>query len=333
MLPFIYEILEFLLKSVIIVTSIVIVLSFLVSLAMKQKMNDSKFKFTDLGKKLKKDSDSLKQKMLSKKEAKVLLKEKKKEEKKEQKSATETKKPKLFVLDFEGDIKASSVGSLRKCITQVISIADKEKDEVLLRIESPGGQVSGYGLAASELDRLKSSGIKLNVSVDKVAASGGYLMACVADNILAAPFAIVGSIGVVAGMPNFHKLLKKYDIDYEVLTAGKFKRTLTVLGENTEEGKEKFLDQLEQIHALFKDFVNKHRPSLNMDEVGTGEYWFGNDALKKNLVDTIQTSEDFILSKVNSHLIFELEYKEKQKLSEKLAEVAQAHLFKEPGIF
>ncbi len=331
MLPFLAEIGLFLLKSIIIVASIIIVMSFIVSLALKQKMNETKFKFTDLSKKLKKQSDALKEQMLSKKEAKSLQKEKKKELKKESKSSEQ--KPKLFVLDFEGDIKASSVGALRKCVTQVISIADKEKDEVLLRIESPGGQVSGYGLAASELDRLKKSGIKLNVSVDKVAASGGYLMACVADQILAAPFAIVGSIGVVAGMPNFHKFLKKHDIDYNVLTAGKFKRTLTVFGENTEEGKEKFLEQLEQIHRLFKTFVNTHRPSLNMDDVGTGEYWFGNDALEKKLVDKIQTSEDFILDKVDSHKVYELEYKEKQKLSEKLAEAAQATFFKEPSVF
>jgi serine protease SohB len=190
--------------------------------------------------------------------------------------------------------------------------------------------VSGYGLAASELARVRNAGIPLTVAVDKVAASGGYLMSCVANKILAAPFAVVGSIGVVAGMPNFNKLLKKNDIDYDVLTAGKYKRTLTMFGENTPEGREKFLGQLEQIHSLFKKFVNQYRPELDMEKVGTGDYWFGEDALNMGLVDRITTSEDYLLECKSKKEIFHLEHKEKQKLTDKLMQAASAKLRQSP---
>ncbi len=326
MIEFLSVIAIFFIKAVVIVGSIIIVFSFLASLALKGKMSEEGFKITNISKRLRKTLNDLKADMLTGKEAKKLGKAQKKEEKKNQKNNKSPEK-RLFVLDFNGDIKASAADSLRKCVTQVIGLADPKKDEVLIRLESPGGMVSGYGLAASELARLRQENINLTVSVDKVAASGGYLMSCVANKIIAAPFAIVGSIGVVAGMPNFHKLLKKNSIDYDVLTAGKYKRTLTMLGENTEEGKEKFIDQLEQIHSLFKKFVNKFRPSLDMEKVGTGEYWFGEDALNLGLIDEIDTSEDYLLKMNKDHEIFHLEFKEKQKLSEKLMQaITQSYL-------
>ena len=329
MLEFALELALFLIKAVIIVGSVLIIISSLAALALKQKLSAKKFKFTNLSKKFNKTSADLKRQMLSDKEAKADGKLEKKKAKQEKKKNSPCKS-KLFVLDFNGDVKASSAESLRQCVTQILSLADPKNDEVLVRLESPGGMVSGYGLAASELARLRQADLKLTVAVDKVAASGGYLMSCVADKILAAPFAVVGSIGVVAGMPNFNKLLKKNDIDYNVLTAGKYKRTLTVFGENTEEGKEKFVEQLEQIHDLFKKFVNKYRPSLDMEKVGTGEYWFGEDAMNMGLVDSITTSEDYLLEQMKEREVFHLEHKEKQKLVEKLAESATAFLQKSP---
>jgi len=328
---FALELALFLVKAVIIVGSILIVLSSLAALALKQKLSEKKFKFTNLSKKFKKTSNTLKKQMLSDKDRKALDKKEKRDSKAEKKSSPNS--PKLFVLDFNGDVKASSADALRKCVTQILSVADIKQDEVLVRLESPGGMVSGYGLAASELARLRQADLKLTVAVDKVAASGGYLMSCVADHIIAAPFAIVGSIGVVAGMPNFHKLLKKNDIDYDVLTAGKYKRTLTVFGENTEEGREKFIDQLEQIHNLFKKFVGKYRPSLDMEKVGTGEYWFGEDALNIGLVDHITTSEDYLLEQMKTKEVFHLEYKEKQKLVEKVMDSAATLFYKSPFEF
>lgn len=201
--------------------------------------------------------------------------------------------PSRFVLDFKGDIAASQVEQLRQEITALLSIATK-KDEVVVRLESPGGSVNGYGLAAAQLQRIRDKHIPLTVCIDQVAASGGYLMACVAHRIIAAPFAIIGSIGVVAQMPNFHRWLKKNNIDVELLTAGEYKRTLTLFGENTEAGRKKFQSDLEKIHAIFRSYVLANRQNLDMNEVATGEHWLAVDAIDLGLVDHLQTSDDYL---------------------------------------
>ena len=216
-----------------------------------------------------------------------------------------------FVLDFKGDIGATQVESLRNEISAILSIATP-KDEVILRLESPGGAVSGYGLAASQLERLRSKGIPLTVCIDKVAASGGYLMACVANKILAAPFAIIGSIGVVAQLPNFHRWLKKNDIDVEVLTAGEYKRTLTLLGENTEKGRKKFQEDLEKIHTVFRNYVLNNREQLNIEEVATGEHWLAKDAITLALIDELQTSDDYLRNNNDKFNTFSLTIRQKQ---------------------
>lgn len=213
---------------------------------------------------------------------------------------------------------------MRKEIDAILALANPQKDEVLLKLESPGGIVHGYGLAASQLQRLKSHQIPLTVAVDQVAASGGYMMACVANKIVAAPFAVIGSIGVVAQVPNIHRLLKKHDIDVDVMTAGEYKRTVTLVGENTEKGKQKFQQELEETHQLFKQFVAEHRPQLNMDEVATGEHWFGQQALKLNLVDEIATSDDLILSAVKNKEVIEVIYRQKKKLAQRVGEQVES---------
>ncbi|MFA0683529.1 protease SohB, partial [Vibrio splendidus] len=201
------------------------------------------------------------------------------------------REPHLFVLDFNGSIDAKEVASLREEVTAVLAVA-REGDEVLLKLESGGGMVHGYGLASSQLNRIKAAGLPLTISVDKVAASGGYMMACIADKIVSAPFAIVGSIGVIAQLPNFNKLLKKHDIEFEQLTAGEYKRTLTMFGENSDKAREKFKEELEETHGLFKDFIRDHRPALDLEKVATGEHWFGTQAHELGLVDEISTSDD-----------------------------------------
>ena len=237
------------------------------------------------------------------------------------KSADETadgdKKGRVFVLDFRGDIRASAVSSLRREITAVLSLAE-ESDEVLVRLESGGGMVHAYGLASSQLQRVKDRGITLTVCVDKIAASGGYMMACVASKLLAAPFAIIGSIGVVAQIPNFHRLLKKHEVDFELVTAGEYKRTLTMFGENTEKGREKFIEEIEDIHLLFKEFVKQHRPQVEIEEVATGEIWFGQRALDMLLIDELVTSDEYIVNACENSDVFEVKYKEKKSLPEKL---------------
>ncbi len=227
------------------------------------------------------------------------------------------KKARLFVLDFRGDIRASAVSSLRREITAVLSLAE-ESDEVLVRLESGGGMVHAYGLASSQLQRVKDRGITLTVCVDKIAASGGYMMACVASKLLAAPFAIIGSIGVVAQIPNFHRLLKKHEVDFELVTAGEYKRTLTMFGENTEKGREKFIEEIEDIHLLFKQFVKQHRPQIEIEEVATGEIWFGQRSLDMLLIDELVTSDEYIVNACENSDVFEVKYKEKKSLPEKL---------------
>ncbi|WP_264877092.1 protease SohB [Vibrio agarivorans] len=231
------------------------------------------------------------------------------------------REPHLFVLDFNGSIDAREVASLREEITSVLSVA-REGDEVLVRLESGGGMVHAYGLASSQLDRIKAAGLPLTISVDKVAASGGYMMACIADKIVSAPFAIVGSIGVIAQLPNFNKLLKKYDIEYEQLTAGEYKRTLTMFGENTDKARDKFKQELEETHGLFKDFIRERRPELDLEQVATGEHWFGTTAKEKGLVDEINTSDDLIVAACKEKTVLCVRYVQKKKITDKLVGVA-----------
>ncbi|MCG3861705.1 protease SohB [Psychrobacter sp. Ps5] len=258
------------------------------------------------------------------KKAKQALKVKNKSKNKKNNS---DEKQQVFVLDFDGDIKATAVKHLREEISTLISTANKG-DEVVVRLESGGGLVHGYGLAAAQLSRLKDAGLKLTVCVDKVAASGGYMMACVADNIVAAPFAIIGSIGVVSQLPNFHKWLKNHDVDYEMFTAGDYKRTVTVFGENDAEDRAKYQEELEQTHELFKHFVNTYRPTLDVAKVATGEHWYGEDALKLNLIDSLQTSDSYILERMENNEVYALHSRQKPTLAEKLglSQAAEATL-------
>lgn len=233
----------------------------------------------------------------------------------------EAAKPRVYVLDFKGSMDAHEVSSLREEITAVLAVARAE-DQVVLRLESPGGVVHGYGLASSQLQRLRDKQIPLTVAVDKVAASGGYMMACVADKIVAAPFSIIGSIGVVAQIPNFNRFLKNKDIDVELHTAGQYKRTLTLLGENTEEGRQKFREDLNDTHQLFKSFVHQMRPSLDIEQVATGEHWYGTQALEKGLVDQVGTSDDLLLGLMEGRELVGVRYTRKKKLMERFTNSA-----------
>ncbi|OTG86433.1 protease SohB [Acinetobacter sp. ANC 4558] len=225
---------------------------------------------------------------------------------------------KIYVLDFKGDTAASAVENLREEITLVLATAKAGRDKIIVRLESPGGMVHSYGLAAAQLVRLRDAGFYLSICVDKVAASGGYMMACIGSEILSAPFAILGSIGVVAQLPNFNRLLKENKIDFELYTAGQYKRTVTMFGENTPEGKEKFEEELQQTHLLFKNFVEKYRPQLNVEQVATGEHWYGKDAKELNLVDRLQTSDELLLSLIPKHDVYMIETRKKPTLGEKL---------------
>lgn len=253
------------------------------------------------------------------KKAKQALKAKAKSKKKNK----DNEDAQVYVLDFNGDMQASAVQHLREEISTLISTA-KKGDEVIIRLESPGGVVHGYGLAAAQLVRLKDAGLRLTVCVDKVAASGGYMMACVADKIIAAPFAVIGSIGVVSQLPNFHKWLKNHDVDYEMFTAGDYKRTVTVFGENDAADRAKYQEELEQTHELFKHFVSTYRPALDVAKIATGEHWYGEDALKLKLIDSLQTSDSYILEVMEEHQVYALHSRQKPSFAEKLGFAAAA---------
>jgi len=238
---------------------------------------------------------------------KKAFKQYQKAEKAREKQREKAERRRVFVLNFHGDIRAAAVASLREEVTALLTVV-KPEDEVVLRLESAGGLVHSYGLAAAQLLRIRERQVRLTVAVDKVAASGGYMMACVAYRILAAPFAIVGSIGVVAQLPNFNRLLKKHDIDFEQFTAGEFKRTVTLFGENNEQGRRKFQEEIEDTHELFKTFVRTHRPTVDLEQAATGEHWFGARALETRLVDELRTSDDYLLAASNDADVYEVTY-------------------------
>lgn len=317
----------FLAKAITVVIAIVLVIAAAGGAAIKnkgqhkremkvEKVNDRLTEFKETLEHAVLDKDSIKQ--LKKDVAAQEKADKKKLKASAKTGATLKVKPRVYVLDFKGDIKASAVEAFRDAVTSVLQVVNADKDEVVVRLESPGGMVHSYGLASAQLDRLKAAGVRLTVCVDRVAASGGYMMACVADKIVASPFAIMGSIGVVAQLPNFNKLLKKNDIDYEILTAGEYKRTLTMFGENTEKGREKFRADLEDTHELFKTYVSERRPSVDIEKVATGDIWFGSRALDVALVDELATSDEYLVSACANSDVYEVEFKEKQTLAEKV---------------
>ena len=325
-MEFLYEYGLFVAKAVTLVIAFIVVVSTIVGLASKQKHGKGQLEIVSISEQLKDITNYAKQVLLDKNALKKLAKEQKKEAKAKNKAKSkakiteqgeESEKSRLYVIDFKGSMDANEVEHLREEITAILCVANKE-DEVLVRLESGGGVVHGYGLAASQLQRIKEKGLKLTIAVDKVAASGGYMMACVADKLLASQFAYIGSIGVLAQLPNFNKLLKKNDIEFEQHTAGEFKRTLTVFGENNDEGRAKFKEEIEEIHVLFKDFVQSQRPDMDIDKVATGEYWPGIKAKSLGLIDDITTSDDYILSHYPVREIFSVKYAVKKNVAEKL---------------
>ena len=313
---FLYEYGLFLAKAVTLVAAFVLVLAAIAGIASKQKQGKGHLEITSISDQLKDITDYARQVILDKASLKKLAKSQKQQQK-QSKAEKDNQSGRLYVIDFKGSMDAHEVERLREEVTAVLCIAEKQ-DEVLVKIESGGGVVHGYGLAAAQLKRIKDKGLPLTVAVDKVAASGGYMMACVADKLLASQFAIIGSIGVLAQLPNFHKLLKKNDIEFEQHTAGEYKRTLTVFGENTDEGREKFQQELEAVHDMFKNWVSENRSELDIEKVATGEYWYGSQALALGLIDKISTSDDYIMSVFPDRDIFSVKYAVKKNVAEKL---------------
>lgn len=339
-MEFIYEYGLFLAQAITFVAAILVVAASLVVIGQKQRsdLHEGHIEVRDLNDKYQQIGDSIEHLVVNPDVLKARRKAKKKADKAEAKvhrkklkkapDAQDVDRRKcLYVLDFDGDIKASATDNLREEISAVL-LQTQPGDEIMVKVESPGGMVHGYGLAASQLQRIRDAKVPLTIAVDKVAASGGYMMACVADRIIAAPFAVLGSIGVLAQLPNFHKLLKKNDIDFELLTAGEYKRTLTMFGENTDKGREKFVEELEETHDLFKEFVQDNRPSLDVAKVATGEVWYGRKAIDVGLIDELQTSDAFVQGRLKDWDIFEVKFVHKKNWQEKLGLAAESALEK-----
>jgi len=312
----------FLAKAITILLFIVALISIIFSFSKKSRADDH-FEITNLNNKYKNIADSLRFSLLSKQELKKAKKQNKSEKKLEKKKSSSTNKKRIFVLNFLGNIKASAVRHLRKEITAILSVANN-KDEVVICLENAGGLVHEHGFAASQLLRITQKGIPLTVAVDKVAASGGYMMACVADKIIAAPFAIVGSIGVIAQLPNFNRLLDKHGVDFEMMKAGELKRTVTMFGKNTDEDRKNFNEQLEDTHDLFKEFVQDNRPKLEIEKVATGEHWLATRGIELNLVDELITSDDYLLHASKDAEIYEISYTLPKTIGERLGNSMQA---------
>lgn len=316
-------------KTITLVIAILLLVIAILAISRRGKSPSTRLEVKKINEKFNDYENILVSETLTKAELKKRHKEKKAKDKAESKAAKKNKehKKRIFVLDFQGDIKASPLSELREEVSAILQVATPE-DKIVVCLESPGGMVANYGLAASQLRRFREKNIPLTVIVDKVAASGGYMMACVANQILAAPFAIVGSIGVVAQLPNFHRFLKKREIDFEQLTAGQYKRTLTLFGENTEKAREKMQAEIEEVHVLFKDFILQNRPQVDMAQVATGEHWLGTRALDLKLIDGITTSDQYLLEASKDADIYHVCYTTKKSFSEKISSMFSSLLYR-----
>lgn len=339
-MEFLIEYGMFLAKVATIVIAIAVVIGIIAANSNRVKKGGKKgsIRVTQINDHLEEMRDSLREGVLDPEELKLVDKAEKKKDKEESKAkkaqlkkeakksaqgsdgetdSDKERKKRVYVLGFKGNVSADGVESLREEITAVLSLADQQ-DEVIVKLESPGGMVHAYGLASSQLLRIKNQKIPLTICVDKVAASGGYMMACLADRLVAAPFAIIGSIGVLVQLPNFHRVLKKHDVDYEIISAGEFKRTLTTFGEITQKGKDKVQEDVETIHEIFKQWVKDHRPSVDIDKIATGETWVGMQAKERYMVDEIKTSDECVVSACEHADVFEVEFEFKKSIQDKL---------------
>jgi serine protease SohB len=316
----------FLLELLTIAAIVVLVVLLIVSAARRSQEREG-LTVEHLNKSAQQRADIVRRALLGRRDSRKLLRQRDKAEKAERKKAKPDDRRRVFVVDFKGDIRASATASLREEVSAIIDVARKG-DEVLLRLENAGGAVHEHGLAASQLLRLRARGIPLTAAVDKVAASGGYLMACAADRIVAAPFAIIGSIGVLVQLPNFHRLLESKGIDFEQVTAGPYKRKLSLFGQNTDEGREKMKEEVVEVHELFQRQVRDLRPAVDLEQVATGEHWYGSRALELNLIDEIGTSDDFLLKAAESADVYRLAWKRPRRLVERMLQGAEGLLYR-----
>jgi serine protease SohB len=313
--------LELVTIAVVIVVAVVVIVS-----AARKPQEAHQLTVEHINKSVTERTDAARRAILGRRESRKLARERRKASK-QKKEESGKKKTRIFVVDFKGDIRATATASLREEVSAIIGLAEPG-DQVLVRLENAGGAVHEHGLAASQLLRLRAHGIPLTIAVDKIAASGGYLMACAADRIIAAPFAIIGSIGVLVQLPNFHRMLDQKGIDFEQITAGRFKRTLTLFGENTEEDRDKVREEIIEVHELFQQRIREMRPAIDLEKVATGEHWYGSQALELKLIDEIGTSDDFLLAEAERADLFRISFKRPKKMLERILSGAEGMLYR-----
>jgi serine protease SohB len=312
------DIAAFVLKALIIVAAIGGLVFLIARLARSSEPKDEEIKVRSLNERYDDMRDAMNAELLDKKQRKALAKARKKEAKAAKARRDQKAGRRIYVLAFKGDMRASAVKRLGSEIDAILTVARPGTDDVVLRLQSPGGTVTGYGLAAAEILRLRERKIKVIASVDQVAASGGYMMACAADRIVAAPFAVVGSIGVVAPVPNLHRLLKRNEIDFEEMTAGEFKRSVSLLGEITPAGREHFRGKLEDTHGAFKHFVQQCRPNVDIDKVANGDHWLASEALALGLVDELSTGDEYLFRARDGARLYEVSTAARKTLVQQL---------------
>lgn len=316
-MPFWLDIAAFLVKALILVAAIGAIALLIARLARgdHDKDDEPQIKVRPLNARYDAMRDALNAVFLDRKGLKAAGKARKKEKKA---GVHDDGRRRIYVLAFKGDMRASAVRRFGREIDAVLTVARAGEDEVALRLESPGGTVTGYGLAAAEILRLRERKVKVTALVDQVAASGGYMMAVAADRIVAAPFAVVGSIGVVAPIPNLHRLLKKNDVDFEEMTAGEYKRSVSLLGEITPSGREHFRGKLDDMHDAFKAHVARCRPGVDIDAVANGDTWLASEAAPLGLVDEIMTGDEWLFRARESARLIEVASEARKTLMQQL---------------
>ncbi|WP_343192796.1 S49 family peptidase [Buchnera aphidicola (Taiwanaphis decaspermi)] len=225
------------------------------------------------------------------------------------------KKSNLYILDYNDKIKKNKIKKLREEISSIILVA-KKNDEVLLRLENTSDIVYEYGLVIAQLQRLRKKGIKLIISIDKIVSNGGYIIACVADHISASPFSIIGPINIVVNIPNIDKYTQTSNLNNQLNDCNTFTK-LTLIKNNTKIYVNKIFNKLDIKKYIRNSFIKDMRPSLNLNKIFNQNYWIGENAINEKLIDSINTSDDILFSKKDTHNLLKIKYVYKSNIVEK----------------
>ena len=210
------------------------------------------------------------------------------------------RRPRLNVIVLHGTI-AARVGNLNADLARPLiekGFASAGRRPVILDIESPGGSPVQSDLIASMIrTQADKTGVRVHAVIREVGASGGYWIACAADEIHANPMSIVGSIGVVGGGFGFPDLLGRLGIERRIYTAGTNKARLDPFSPEKPEDVAFVKDLMEKLHGRFKNWVRTRRGQRLKapdDAVFDGGYMLGEQALAIGLIDGLSTVDELV---------------------------------------